>query len=148
MAEATDEIGHLGPKDWRGVDKKLLSRSRVANAPAQPLKGMATKSKPDLNLPKAEVLNEEKLFPVRILKGYRPGSLHYQYGEFVTDDDGKQTGELIYKDPMPIEECHAQNMDEGMVYQIPENTYALLPISEAREVIKRGIAERNDEMAA
>lgn len=145
---SNEEIGHLGPKDWQGVDKKFLSRSSKVNAPAIPIKGVPLKSRPDLNIVATEVLKEEKLFPVRMLKSYRPMSLHYQYGEVPLDEDGNQVGEMVFKDPMPLEDCKAQNMDEGMVYQIPENTYAMIPISEAREIIKRGIAERNDEMAA
>lgn len=146
--EMNDEIGHLGPKDWQGVDKKFLSRSKVVNAPARPLKGAPLKSKPDLPAISDAALKEDKLFPVKILKNYRPMSLRYQYADVPRDEDGNQVGDLVYKDPMSLEECHAQNMDEGMVYQIPEETYAMLPISEAREVIKRGIAERNDEMQA
>lgn len=139
MSESTDEIGTLGPKDFAGIDKKFLSRSATVNAPARPLKGAPLVSKPDIVLPPEAELREQKLFPVLIKRSYRPMTSYFQIGE--QDPD---TGEITYRDPDPVED----GQDIGIVHQIPEETYAKLPVSEAREVIKRHIAERNDEMQA
>lgn len=81
----------------------------------------------------AEVPAEKpKLFPVRILKGYRP------VGDFVMrprSDPENEFSPRIERDPTE---------DERM--KIKAGYYASLPLEEAKAIIKKGIAERDDPM--
>jgi hypothetical protein len=140
-----DEIGTLGPKDFSGIstkEMKELARPKF-NTTAKPAKGVPLVSKPGLNLPDPAELEKEKLFPVIMLKSYRPRvDTAYRPGVFETDGDGHAIGDPIYSDPPLVEE----GQDGGMIHRLEEGQPAMLPITEARELIKKGIAIRNDEL--
>ncbi len=154
MNDATsEEIGPLGPKDFAGVDKKYLAK--MGSQPSATVvttrrKGQSVAMQPDLVLPDGADLKTEKLFPVKILRGYRPMSERFEIGEIKRNSKGEplkdEAGNDIMEYVNPPEILPGQ--DAGFLLKLDEGEYARLPISEARLVIKRGIAERNDEMAA
>ncbi len=138
----SDDIGPLGPKDFQIDTEALVRKIKTAPAPNIALRdrnGVVIKTKPDITVPEAETLKAEKLFPVRMVKGYRPFTEHFEIGE-----ENPETGEITYSKPTPV----LPGQDAGFMHQLQPGEPAKLPISEAREVIKRGIAERNDELAA
>lgn len=137
---AEDEVGTLGPKDTAGIDKGYL-RGKTWNATAKPAKGAPVVSVPDLKLPDAEALETEKLFPVRMLRGYRPATTHFTVGHFAQDDKGNEVGEPIFLAPEPFDETI---MDAGMELKIAAGKLAMIPVTEAKAIIKKGIAERAD----
>lgn len=73
-----------------------------------------------------EVKTKEKLFPVKLLKNYRPISVEAQ----IQDDDGE------YR---PLSDEEAQKVMAG--------AHVALPVDEAKNVIANRIAERNDPVA-
>ncbi len=136
---AEDEVGTLGPKDTAGIGKDYL-RGKTWNATAKPAKGAPVVSVPDLSLPKTEDLEAEKLFPVRMLRGYRPATLHFTVGHYAQDEKGNDTGEPIFLPPEPID----ADQDAGMELKIAAGSLAMIPVTEAKAIIKKGIAERAD----
>ena len=69
----------------------------------------------------------EKLFPVKLLKNYRPASLEAQIQD-------EATGEY-----RPMDDEESQKVRAGQ--------HIALPVQEARDVIAKRIAERNDPVA-
>lgn len=139
-----DEIGTLGPKEWSGVGKDELRGPKTWNATAKPAKGAPVVSKPDLTIPSDEALAKEKPFPVILNKGYRPMSRHFQIGHHKRDANGDELAEVVYEDPPMI----GLDQDEGIELKQAAGTPLLLPLSEAKQLIRKGIAERNDDIAA
>lgn len=133
MAEALEEVGTLGPKDRPG---KLFKPSW--NATAKPAPGADKVSRPDLKFPPADVLKTDKLFPVRLIKGYRPMSDRAEIGTVIEQEDGTEA--ISYA---PIDDESLRSGD-GLALKIAAGSHARLPLSEAKEIIRRGIAERAD----
>lgn len=141
MSPNDDEIGTLGPKDVQGIDKDYLrAKTNKGGTVVQPAPGAPLYSKPDIQLPTEELL-KEKLFPVRMLRGYRPKTSHFQLGDETRNDNGDVTG-IEYHDAPDVPE----DQDAGSLLKIVAGRMAMLPISEAREIIRRGIADRADDI--
>lgn len=139
---ADDEIGTLGPKDAPGIDKDYLrAHTNRGSATVAPGPNAARVSKPGLTLPSEEVLSTENLLEVKMLRGYRPRTMRFEVGTPVSDEDGKETDVVAYKDPPEIEE----GQDAGLAHKIMPGFFARLPKSEAQEVVRKGIAERADK---
>lgn len=137
---AEDEVGTLGPKDVAGIGKDYLVAKANRTVTVAPAPGAPKVSKPDLQLPDPEALEKEKLFPVKLLRGYRPRSTHFMVGHYKLDDDGAELAEVEYEEPMEV----PVGMDEGHMLKLKAGSPAMLPVTEAREVIRKGIAERAD----
>lgn len=84
--------------------------------------------KPNAEMDKIQTAEKPKvkLFPVKLLKNYRPISEHAQ----IQDDDG---------------EYRALTGDEAAKVQAGQ--HIALPVEEAQSVVKNKIAERNDPIA-
>lgn len=76
-------------------------------------------------------LESDKFFPVRLLKGYRP------FDKFKRID---QDGNMF--DPPDLK----PDQDKGLYYKLMPNEVYGLPLPEAKELIKRGLAERADSL--
>jgi hypothetical protein len=74
------------------------------------------------------------------LRGYRPRTSHFEVGHKHIDEDGDETSAIDYSGPPEI----LEGQDIGLAHKIMPGNYARLPASEAKEVVKRGIAERAD----
>jgi len=141
----TDEVTTL-PAARLKTDKKELSEL-ISKRAAQPnlvalrqrvKPGLQEGSGPDMHFD-ADALENDKLFPVKMLKEYRPATMRFQFGEM-----DEETGVITYTDPPEV----LPGQDAGFLHRIEAGEYALIPRSEAIQLFKRGIAERNDELAA
>jgi hypothetical protein len=103
-----------------------LTKPTLTEIPAAPADDIPTATMP------ASVALKAKLFPVRILKGYRP------LGEFVMRPRADPENEFSER----IE--RAPTADERL--KVVAGRYCSLPLDEAKKIIKLGIAERDDEM--
>ena len=138
---AEDEVGTLGPKAVGGVDKAYL-REKTNGTSSSSYSSRGKPSKPDIQLDPA-VLRTEKLFPVKMLRTYRPiTNEHFKIGHYILDGAGNENDHVEYEDPPEVE----PGQDEGSVLRIEAGLPAMLPLSEAKALFKRGIAERADEI--
>lgn len=101
------------PADWRPVPvaralSQLVSPEHGSPAPI------------DVPAP------DEKLFPVRLLRNYRPATDRW----YPILSDGRVGARPA--------------LDDGMTPKVPAGYFVVLPLSEAKQLIKRGIAERAD----
>ena len=89
--------------------------------------------------PKAKAKPKAKLFPVKLLRNYRPG------GKFqVVDVDEK--GIETMRDPIGNQESEGQ-LATGDYAKVFKKTKIYLEVDEAKVAIDRKIAERADEIA-
>lgn len=135
-----EEVTTLGAKA-PGLPKDYIrERTNLNNSNGLSFKGKP--SKPDIQLNRDD-LRKEKLWPVKILRHYRPMTDdHFKIGRYIIDENGNETAEVEYDDPPEV----LPGQDAGTVLRLAEGTPALLPLSEAKALIKRGIAERTDEI--
>jgi hypothetical protein len=71
----------------------------------------------------APKVSAEKMFPVKLVKNYRPISPDFQ----IRDEEGD------YREPTPEE-----------ALKVPAGSFITLPVKEAQAVVTKKIAERND----
>ena len=126
--KGTDAVAGHG--DWSDFDESQLEEaadgwkpisvdSRMANLIPKELD-----SPPPIQPPKSD----EKLFPVRIMRNYRPATDRW----YPILRNGK-----VSKPPLN---------EDGTSTKIMKGYSVLLPMSEAKEVIRRGIGERADDL--
>lgn len=112
-----------------GFDEDNLDETTIAWRP-EPISTHLAKLAGDIAAPEPiEVPQaDEKLFPVRLLRNYRPATDRW-YPLLSNGKLGKK----------PVSE-------EGLSLKVGAGYFITLPISEAKQIIKRGIAERADSI--
>lgn len=128
-----DTIGTLPQKTRPGLDLNQVF-TPGKNIPAMPAPNAPRMSGPDLRLPTEAELSTEDYFPVRMLRHYRPVG---DYQIALEDDEGNV---LEWRNRPVLEE----EANPGLEHQVKEGMLVHIRKTEAKTIMKAGIADRAD----